>query len=238
MFSGKSLGRLALAIVVAGSFAGTTLAQAGAAPAAAPTGKPADPNQVLYALGVVVANQLKSFSLTEAELVQVQKGLADGVLKRGNATTLDLAAIMPEVQKLNNDRVAKTAVAESAAAETWLTQRAGEAGAQKTASGLIYKELKAGTGASPAATDKVKVHYHGTLRTGEVFDSSVQRGEPATFGLNQVIPCWTEAVQKMKVGGKALISCPSKIAYGDKGNRSILPGAALSFEVELLEIVK
>ena len=85
----------------------------------------------------------------------------------------------------------------------------------------------------------MKVHYHGTLTDGTVFDSSVQRGEPATFPLDGVIPCWTEGVQKMKVGGKAKLVCPSAAAYGDRGQPpNIRPGAVLTFEVELLEIVK
>ncbi|MEO1086409.1 MAG: FKBP-type peptidyl-prolyl cis-trans isomerase, partial [Acidobacteriota bacterium] len=106
-----------------------------------------------------------------------------------------------------------------------------------TESGLIYTELAAGTGASPTATDRVKVHYHGTLRDGTVFDSSRDRGEPVTFGLNEVIKCWTEGVAKMKVGGKAELVCPSTIAYGERAAGQIPPNAALVFEVELLEIV-
>ena len=95
-----------------------------------------------------------------------------------------------------------------------------------------------GTGDSPKDTDTVKVHYHGTLRDGTVFDSSVERGTPAQFPLNRVIPCWTEGVQKMKVGGKGRLTCPASIAYGDRGAPpKIKPGAALAFEVELLEIV-
>jgi FKBP-type peptidyl-prolyl cis-trans isomerase len=99
--------------------------------------------------------------------------------------------------------------------------------------------VKEGSGASPAASDTVKVHYHGTLRDGSVFDSSVDRGTPAEFPLNRVIPCWTEAVQGMKVGEKAHITCPSEIAYGDRGMPpAIKGGTALAFDVELIEIVK
>ena len=108
-----------------------------------------------------------------------------------------------------------------------------------TASGLVYESLKEGSGESPKATDTVKVHYHGTLRDGSVFDSSVERGTPAEFPLNRVIPCWTEAVQGMKVGEKAHITCPSEIAYGDRGMPpKIKGGTALAFDVELIEIVK
>jgi len=111
---------------------------------------------------------------------------------------------------------------------------------EKTASGLIYQELKPGTGPSPTASDKVKVNYRGTLTDGKEFDSSYSRGQPAEFPLNRVIPCWTEGVQKMKVGGKAKLTCPSKIAYGDRGTPGgpIPPGATLIFEIELLGIEK
>src|SRR6185295_14174222 len=100
------------------------------------------------------------------------------------------------------------------------------------ASGLIYFEQVAGTGAQPSATDTVKVNYRGTLVDGTEFDSSYKHGQPLQFALNQVIRCWTEGVAKMKVGGKAKLVCPSDIAYGDQGNPSIPGGAALIFEVE------
>ncbi len=110
-------------------------------------------------------------------------------------------------------------------------------GAVKTTSGLVYRELQAGTGASPKATDMVKVHYRGTLINGTEFDSSYKRNEPATFPLNQVIPCWTEGVQKMKIGGKSQLVCPSALAYGDRGAPPDIPGGAtLIFEIELLGI--
>jgi FKBP-type peptidyl-prolyl cis-trans isomerase FkpA len=109
----------------------------------------------------------------------------------------------------------------------------------KTASGLLITPLKEGTGASPNSSDSVKVHYRGVLVDGKEFDSSYGRGQPATFPLNRVIPCWTEGVQLMKVGGKAKLVCPSKLAYGSQGiPGTIPPDATLVFEVELLEIVK
>lgn len=215
-----------------------TAACAQTPPAAPPAGPPPSPDQVLYGLGVALSGQLGAFSLTEAEIAQVQKGFADGALKRGEAAKLDMRTLMPAIQALAQERMQKAAATEGAAAETFLAAKAKEAGVVKTDSGLLYKETKAGTGASPVATSQVKVHYHGTLRTGEVFDSSVQRNEPATFPLNQVIPCWTEGLQKMKVGGKATLVCPAKIAYGDQGRPPKIPGGApLTFEVELLEIV-
>jgi len=109
----------------------------------------------------------------------------------------------------------------------------------KTASGLTITMLKEGTGASPRSSDTVKVHYRGTLVDGKEFDSSYGRGQPATFPLNRVIPCWTEGVQLIKLGGKAKLVCPSSLAYGSRGvPGAIPPDATLIFEVELVEIVK
>jgi FKBP-type peptidyl-prolyl cis-trans isomerase FkpA len=117
-----------------------------------------------------------------------------------------------------------------------LAAAAKETGAVKTESGLVYRMLKEGKGASPSATDTVRVHYRGTFTNGKEFDSSYSRGQPAEFPLNRVIKCWTEGVQKIKVGGKAKLTCPSDIAYGPSGRGPIPPNAVLLFEVELLEI--
>jgi FKBP-type peptidyl-prolyl cis-trans isomerase FkpA len=125
---------------------------------------------------------------------------------------------------------AQNAVAAAAAA-------AKEAGAVVTASGLVYRSLKDGTGASPKASDRVKVHYRGTLPDGKEFDSSYKRNEAIEFPLSAVIPCWTEGVQRMKVGGKAKLTCPPTIAYGERGAGGVIPpNATLLFEVELLGI--
>jgi len=121
----------------------------------------------------------------------------------------------------------------------YLDKAATEPGAQKTASGLVYRELQPGTGPSPKATDTVRVHYRGTLIDGTEFDSSYKRNEPAEFPLNRVIPAWTEGVQKMKVGGKSHLVCPANIAYGERGAPPVIPGGAtLIFEIELLGIAK
>lgn len=118
-----------------------------------------------------------------------------------------------------------------------LLRAAAEPGAVRTDSGLVYRALKEGSGASPQATDTVRVHYRGTFPDGREFDSSHKRGQPASFPLNRVIPCWTEGVQRMKVGGKASLACPSAIAYGDRGAGGLIPpGAVLLFEVELLAV--
>ncbi|MBK7502962.1 MAG: FKBP-type peptidyl-prolyl cis-trans isomerase [Polaromonas sp.] len=117
------------------------------------------------------------------------------------------------------------------------TKAAKEPGAVKTASGLVYLSLKDGTGMQPSSTDTVRVHYRGTLPNGTEFDSSFKRNTPLEFPLNRVIPCWTEGVQKMKVGGKAKLTCPPEIAYGARGAGSAVPpNATLHFEVELLGV--
>lgn len=118
-----------------------------------------------------------------------------------------------------------------------LDAAAQEPGAMVTKSGLVYRSLKDGVGASPSAADTVKVHYKGTFPDGKEFDSSYARGTPIEFPLGRVIPCWTEGVQRIKVGGKAKLTCPSQIAYGERGaGRVIPPNATLVFEVELLGI--
>ena len=123
------------------------------------------------------------------------------------------------------------------AADAASAAAAKEEGALVTASGLVYRSLKDGSGASPTASDKVKVHYRGTLPDGKEFDSSYKRGEPIEFPLSGVIKCWTEGVQRMKVGGKAKLTCPSKLAYGERGAGGVIPpNATLLFEVELLAI--
>jgi len=112
-----------------------------------------------------------------------------------------------------------------------------EQGAVTTPSGLVYQSLKEGKGASPSATDTVKVHYRGTFLDGKEFDSSFKRNEPTSFPLNRVIPCWTEGVQRMKVGGKAKLTCPPSIAYGERGAGGVIPpNSTLQFEIELLEV--
>jgi FKBP-type peptidyl-prolyl cis-trans isomerase len=196
-----------------------------------------DEEKTLYALGMMISRNLATFTLTESELAVVQAGLADGVL--GREAKVDVQTYGPKVNELAQARAAAGAEVEKRAAADFLDGAAKEPGATKSDSGLIYREITPGSGESPGASDQVKVHYHGTLRDGKVFDSSVDRGEPVTFALNRVIPCWTEGVQKMKVGGKSRLVCPSSIAYGERGAPPhIKPGAALSFEVELIEIVK
>ena len=193
--------------------------------------------KTFYVLGLAVSQSLATFNLSAAELELVKDGLTDGVLQK--TPKADLPTYGPKLQELQKARVTASAAEEKKAGQAYLAKAAAAPGATKTASGLIILTLKPGTGDSPKSADKVKVHYQGTLTDGSVFDSSVQRGEPVTFPLTGVIPCWTEGVQLMKVGGKSRLVCPPDLAYGERGAPPrIKPGATLVFEVELLEIVK
>ena len=133
-----------------------------------------------------------------------------------------------------------TTLSASAQADPLAARAAAEKGAVVTPSGLVYRTLREGRGASPLATDTVKVHYRGTFADGTEFDSSYKRNAPAEFPLNGVIKCWTEGVQRMKVGAKAKLTCPAAIAYGERGAGGglIPPNTTLQFEVELLGIAK
>jgi FKBP-type peptidyl-prolyl cis-trans isomerase FkpA len=184
--------------------------------------------KALYALGYLIAQNLAGFNLTEAELQVVNAGIADAAMQKD--PKVDPQTQVAKLQDMQKKRTA-------AVAQAYLQKAGAEKGAKQTPSGLIITTLKEGKGQAPKESDTVKVHYHGTLPNGKVFDSSVQRNEPATFPLSGVIKCWTEGVQLMKVGGKSKLVCPAGIAYGDRGAPpSIPPGATLIFEVELLGI--
>lgn len=199
------------------------------APAAVPAAAPAsdDRANVLYALGAQVASD---YGLKAADLQAVAEGMADSAAAK--PLKADAKEFRPKVAAL------KLGAAESRR-QTQLDAYAAEPGAKRFPSGLIYKEIKAGSAVKPMATSNVKVHYHGTFPDGSVFDSSVQRGEPMEFPLNGVIPCWTEGVQLMGVGGKAKLVCPYSIAYGERGRPPVIPErSTLLFDVELLEVQK
>jgi len=191
----------------------------------------------LYSLGVLMSQSISSFDLTPEEVSVVQKGLADGLA--GKKSVEEAQADVQKIQELQRGRMAKAGEKAAAAGVAFLDTKSKEAGFTKTASGMLIKHTQPGTGASPTATDEVKVHYEGRLIDGKVFDSSIKRGEPATFPLNGVIACWTEGVQTMKVGGKAQFVCPASLAYGPNGSPPTIPGqATLVFDVELLDISK
>ena len=193
-----------------------------------------DQDKTLYAIGLVLGQQVNDFKFTAGELDIVSLGMKDAVL--GVEPKVALDEYGPRIQGLMQERTAAVSAAEKQASDAWVAEQAALPGAQRSDTGVIVIPITEGTGANPTAENTVRVHYHGTLRDGTVFDSSVQRGEPISFPLNRVIPCWTEGVQKIKVGGKAKLVCPSDTAYGDQGSGEIKPGAALAFEVELLAI--
>jgi FKBP-type peptidyl-prolyl cis-trans isomerase FkpA len=192
-----------------------------------------DEEKTVYALGLTISQSLRQFDLSPAEMAIVKQALTDA---EANKPAIELSTWGPKIEDFAHARAARVTDREKEASAAYLTKAAAEPGAVKTDSGMIYHELRAGTGASPKATDSVKVNYRGTLVDGTEFDSSYKRNEPAEFPLNGVIPCWTEGLQKMKVGGKASLVCPSGLAYGDQGRPSIPGGATLLFEVELLDI--
>ena len=197
-----------------------------------------DDDKTLYAIGLAIGQNVRDFRLTAAEVDLVALGLRDSVL--GNEPKVALDEYGPRIQVLLEERATAAASAgaadEKAASNAWGAEQAAQPGAERTATGIVIIPITEGTGANPTEASTVRVHYHGTLRDGSVFDSSVDRGEPIDFPLTGVIPCWTEGVQKIKVGGKVKLVCPSDTAYGDRGQGSIPGGAALAFEVELLAI--
>ena len=203
-------------------------------PAAASSGLTTDDEKTVYSLGLSIYRSLAQFDLSPAEMELIERALRDSA---NGKPAVDINTWGPKIQALANARTTRVATREKAASAAYLAKAAAEPGAVKTESGLIYRELTPGTGDSPKATDTVKVHYRGTLVNGAEFDSSYKRNQPAQFPLNGVIKCWTEGVQKMKVGGKSMLACPSDLAYGDQGRPPAIPGGAtLIFEVELLEI--
>ena len=177
----------------------------------------ADDQKTLYALGayIAAAGNISLFNLSAEELKFVQQGFADKVLNK--KLTADPEAFQDKINQFAQTRIKAAAEVQKQKSGGFLDKAAKEKGARKLASGLVITTLKEGKGAQPKATDTVKVHYTGTFIDGKVFDSSVKRGEPAEFPLNNVIPCWTEGVGLMKVGEKAKLVCPSNIAYGDMG---------------------
>lgn len=196
-----------------------------------------DDEKTLYAWGLMLGRNAQALSLTPHELEVVKAGLSDSVNKKTPAVELDKWG--PKMDTLARNRQNARAEIEKGKSKGILEAAAKESGAQKLPAGTIIKSTRPGTGATPVETDRVKVHYAGRLADGTEFDSSIKRGEPAIFPLNGVIKCWTEGLQKMKVGGKATLTCPPATAYGDRGAAGVVPpNATLTFEVELLAIEK
>ncbi|MFP2956433.1 FKBP-type peptidyl-prolyl cis-trans isomerase [Myxococcus sp. 1LA] len=200
-----------------------------AAPAAAPAALSEEDQQTLYTLGLSLGRDLSLFSLSPEELKVLQRGLSDGL--EGKTSDIDPKEQAQRIQAFAKSRQAR-------AGQALLERAAKEPGAEVLPSGVVYKQVQAGSGRSPRAVDTVKVHYEGRLVDGTIFDTSARRGIPVEFPLNGVIPCWTQGVAKMKVGGKAKLTCPGNTAYGERpptGSR-IPPNAVLTFDVELIDI--
>jgi FKBP-type peptidyl-prolyl cis-trans isomerase FkpA len=232
--------RLSVAAVVLVAMSGACKPQEApkaASPSPATGALATEGDKAVYAIGLMLGRNLTPLNLTPAELDVVKKGLSAAAT--GAKPEVDLQTYGPKVDEWARARIAEGARGEKDKAKAFADKAAQEPGAVRTASGLVYRTLKAGNGTSPAATDRVKVHYAGTLVNGTEFDSSIKRGQPVEFKLNEVIPCWTEGVQKMKLGEKARLVCPSEIGYGDQGRPPTIPGGAtLVFEIELLGIQK
>jgi FKBP-type peptidyl-prolyl cis-trans isomerase len=190
-----------------------------------------------YVFGYSIGQNLKTQPVT-IDQKAVAAGIEDALA--GAKVRVDeklLEAAMQEVQKRGQAKLEELARTNLAAANDFLAKNKSKSGVKTTASGLQYEVLQKGRGgAKPKATSKVRVHYHGTLLDGKVFDSSVQRGQPVEFALNGVIPGWTEGLQLMSVGDKFKFYIPPSLAYGQRGNPAIAPNSALVFEVELLAI--
>jgi FKBP-type peptidyl-prolyl cis-trans isomerase FkpA len=195
--------------------------------------------KTLYALGVFQGKNLKPLNLSPAEIDAVRAGLEDEA--QGHASQVDLAVYGPKAQNIILVRQTAADLAAAAAQKAkdapFLAAAAKEPGAVTLPSGVVMKTLVAGAGPTPQIADRVRVKYDGHLVDGTAFDDSDKRGGDAQFALAAVMPCWNEALRKMSVGGSAALVCPSSMAFGDKGKSPrVPPGAALVFNVELLEI--
>lgn len=200
-------------------------------------------DKLSYALGIGIGSQLTSMGATDLNIDDFAQAIKDAIA--GADLQVDNAEAQQIVQQFFQDQEKKqrAAAAEAGkaarkAGEDFLAENAKKDGVVVTASGLQYTVLTEGTGKSPKATDRVQCHYEGTLIDGTVFDSSYRRGEPAVFGLNQVISGWTEGVQLMKEGAKYRFFIPFQLGYGERGaGASIPPYAALIFDVELINVL-
>ncbi|SOD89814.1 FKBP-type peptidyl-prolyl cis-trans isomerase [Spirosoma fluviale] len=214
------------------------------ATATAATSLASNKDSVSYSIGMAMAQNFKQQGMTDLNTSMLAQGLSDAM--KGQKTQLTLEQMGQCLNEFQQKQMAvRNAEGMKASAENkkigaaFLTENKAKAGVVTTASGLQYSVEKEGTGAKPAATDRVKVHYTGRLLDGKVFDSSVERGQPAEFGVTEVIKGWTEALQLMPVGSKWKLYIPSDLAYGDRGaGADIKPGSTLVFDVELLDIVK
>lgn len=194
-------------------------------------------DKISYALGISLGNNLLSSGIKSLNIEKLAKGIQD-VLEQNTPeiTNQEAQNLINEYFQKMQEKTSEKAISEGTA---FLEANGKRSEVNTLKSGLQYEILQEGKGTQPKASDKVKVHYHGTLIDGTVFDSSVRRGEPATFGVTQVISGWVEALQLMPVGSKWKLFIPSNLAYGAQGaGQHIGPHTTLIFEVELIDIVK
>ncbi|WP_150912198.1 FKBP-type peptidyl-prolyl cis-trans isomerase [Marinobacter halotolerans] len=230
--------RTLIALTVAGALAGCSSAQE---TAPAPKLETTD-QKVSYGMGLVMGERMGN-DLPDLQMEQFLQGIRHGHAgdeKQQRMTREEiqqaLMAYQAEMQEEAAGQQSELAQKNLEAGQTFLAENAEREGVKTTESGLQYEILEEGEGESPTADDRVRVHYTGELISGEVFDSSRERGEPVTFGLNQVIPGWTEGLQLMKEGGRAKLYIPADLAYGPGGNQRIGPNETLIFDVELLDV--
>ncbi len=193
--------------------------------------------RVSYGIGYDVGTNISRQGGLETDLDAMMAGLKDGLAGADvRIPEADLQAAFGAMQERAMEAMTKAAESNLTAASTYLDQNRARPGVTATASGLQYEVITPGTGPKPAPTDRVEVHYHGTLTDGTVFDSSVERGSSVEFGVNEVIPGWVEALQLMSVGGKWKLTIPPALGYGPRGTPTIPPNSVLIFEVELIGI--
>jgi FKBP-type peptidyl-prolyl cis-trans isomerase FkpA len=229
-----ALGALAALVLAQSSLAASAPKAAAKAPAPS-TASMSDDDKTLYALGLMISRNLETFELTSAEFKTVEAGLADGI---NHHPGLDVAQYDTKVQALMRTRVASIDEHQKQAGQAYVDKAAALPGAQKTATGMVFIPVSEGNGVTPSRSDRVLVNYEGRLIDGTVFDSSARHGgQPASLSVTGVIPCWTEALLMMKVGGKSRVICPSSLAYGDRGMPPvIMPGSTLEFSIELVDL--
>jgi FKBP-type peptidyl-prolyl cis-trans isomerase FkpA len=219
---------LALSLALAATTAGRA-----AAPEPAP---PPSNEKILYELGVFLSSGLDSYALSESEFARVMAGMADGYHHRANVAAA--MAYDPQWQALHVARVKALIAHERSVGQVYLERAAKTAGAKTLPSGLVYIPLVEGSGTYPTYLDQVKINFQGRLVDGTVFDSSQVRGEPSLLRVGTAMPCLSEGLRLMKMGGRSRVVCSSTLAYGDRGSQpAVRPGATLDYEIELLAIV-
>jgi FKBP-type peptidyl-prolyl cis-trans isomerase FkpA len=224
-----------IALIAIGIFA-LSACNSGSGDKAANIKLKSEEDKTFYAMGFMLGSNLARLELKDEEIAALYKGLVTSA--KGQKAEIELQSYQPKIQEMFKKRMEKIAVKQQEGGKTFITDfLKNNKDAKKTKSGLVYQIMKAGSKKKPTETDTVEVHYHGTLTSGEVFDSSVDRGKTISFPLNRVIKGWTEGVQLIGEGGKIKLVIPPELAYGEAGAPPKIPGGAtLVFEVELFKI--